>query len=197
VNTVGPDSEGLSAAAQIIHSGGVVAYPTETVYGLGADPFSTHAVDALKRCKVRPDNNPVLLVVADLDQLNEVVSEFSSRARAFAEAFWPGPLSLVLPKSGRIPEAVTAGSPKVSVRCPGCETARHLCTVVGHAITSTSANLSGEPPATSLDGLELPGLSLGIDGGVLTAQSVSTVYDPDTDYIFREGAITRAQLDAI
>lgn len=189
--------EGIAAAAQAIRSGEVVAYPTETVYGLGVDPFSEAAVRRLFEVKQRDRGKPVLLIVADFDQLAEVTSRISDKARAYAQAFWPGPLSLLLPRSATLAEAVTAGSTKVCVRCPGSAAARQLCEAVGSAITSTSANRSGRPPISCLDELDLRGVGLGVDGGVLESGVPSTVFDPDTGEILRAGVITRVQLDAL
>lgn len=191
---VSPTPDGIAQAAAVIAAGEVVAYPTETVYGLGADPFNEFAVRKLFETKGRPAANPVLLIIADADQLAEVVSHISDRARACIECFWPGPLSLVLPRSPRVPDIVTAGGDTVCVRCPANETARALCRAVGHAITSTSANLSGEAPALSLDALDLAGIALAIDGGTLAPSPPSTVYDPDTARILRPGVITEDEL---
>ncbi|MDQ1257876.1 MAG: L-threonylcarbamoyladenylate synthase, partial [Candidatus Hydrogenedentes bacterium] len=118
------------------------------------------------------------------------------RARAYAEAFWPGPLSLLLPKAPGLPDALTAGRGEVCVRCPGLDTARALCRAAGSALTSTSANRSGQSPARSLDELDLPGVSIAIDGGTLPPSPPSTVFDPETCRILREGVISEAQLRA-
>ncbi len=187
-------TEGIAEAADAIREGLVVAYPTDTVYGLGADPFSVVALERLYVCKGRPQNAPLLLVAADLDQVAEVVEVMDPAARRYAEQFWPGPLSLLLPKSGKVPAMVTAGNPKVCVRVPDHATTRALCTAVGHPIVSTSANVSGAPPARSLDDLALPGIALGIDGGALPDQPPSTIFDPESGAVLREGSITADML---
>ncbi len=192
-----PTPEGIASAASAIRSGEIVAYPTETVYGLGADPFSDAAVRRLFEIKARDERKPVLLIVADFDQLTRVAPLMSEKAWAYARAFWPGPLSLLLPKSAALPEVLTAGSDKVCVRCPACLESRRLCRAVGSAITSSSANRSGEPPARSLDQLDLPGVAVGLDGGALAPSAPSTVFDPDLGEVLREGAISKARLSAL
>jgi len=186
-----------SAAAELIRQGLVVAYPTETVYGLGADPFSEAAIERLFTIKVRDRGKPVLLVVANEEQLGGVVAEISPGARACMEAFWPGPLSLIFPKAAAIPDSLTAGSDRICVRCTSSPLARELCLAFGGAITSSSANLSGEPPASSLDDIHLPGVAAAVDGGALPPASPSTVFDPDNRHILRPGAISEEKIAAI
>ncbi len=194
---VPPTPEGLAEAAEIIFDGGIVAYPTDTVYGLAVDPFIEEAVERLFEAKGRDNQNPILLVIDDEEDLYDVVGDISDRAAAFIEAFWPGPLSILLPKSPELPEAVTAGEPNVCVRCPDFEIARDLCRVYGGALTSSSANRSGQPPAMSVDELEVPGVDLVIDGGRLPETKPSTVFDPEDFRILRAGAITESQLRAV
>lgn len=188
------DAEGVAAAAEAIRNGDVILYPTETVYGLGADPFNAEAIARVYACKGRPVELPLLLVASDMAQVESVVESLSAKALRYAEAFWPGPLSLLLPKGANVPDIVTSGRPKVCVRVPGDETARAICREAGHAIVSTSANASGEPPARSLADLTIAGIAVAIDGGVLPHALPSTVYDPDTDVLLREGAVTREML---
>jgi L-threonylcarbamoyladenylate synthase len=197
VKIVQPDEAGLALAAEALHAGEVVAYPTETVYGLAVDPFSEQAIQKLFGVKGRAENNPILLIVADTDQLAAVVQTVSDKATAYMNAFWPGPLSLLFPKADGLPEALTAGSPKICIRCSASDTARALCVAFGHPITSSSANVSGQPPATSLEELSLPGIAITIDGGPCTSQPPSTIFDPDTYTILREGAITQEMLGDI
>jgi L-threonylcarbamoyladenylate synthase len=191
---VAPDAAGLAIAAAAIECGEVVAYPTETVYGLAVDPFSDAALERLFAIKQRDLGKPVLLIVADETQLTQVVREVSPVAAHFMGAFWPGPLSLLFPRHPNLPEAVTAGGDKVCVRCPGSDVARALCAASGHAITSTSANPSGNDPALSVETLALSGIAVAIDGGPCNSRIASTVYDPDTDAILREGVISAEAL---
>ncbi len=187
---VAPTEEGLKEAARLLRLGEVIAYPTETVYGLGANPFSEEAIHRTFQAKSRDEGNPVLLIIADQNQLDSVVAEVSPAARRCMEAFWPGPISLLFPKNPQLPQSLTAGHSKVCVRCPACSTARALCKTFGGAITSTSANRSGAPPALSPKTIDLPGVDFIIDGGVLAPSLPSTVFDPDEHRVLREGAIT-------
>jgi len=194
MEVLSPTPEGIAVAAGAIRRGEVVAYPTETVYGLGVDPFNEDAIQRLFAVKSRDAGKPILLIVADMEQLRGVVAECSPEATRYIDTFWPGPLSLLFPRSNALPEAVTAGGAKVCVRCPSCSIARDLCRAVGHAITSTSANLSGEAPARSLEGFDVPGVAIAIDGGALESDVPSTVFDPDTKRVLREGVIPAARL---
>ena len=187
----------LERAAEALRAGQVIAYPTETVYGLGVDPFNTAALDRLFQAKARDRGQAVLLIIGDKDQLDRAVRDISPRARACMAAFWPGPLSLLLPKHPDLPEAVAPGREKICVRCPGLPWARQLCDNFGGPITSTSANQSGEPPVDDLRALNLTGVALGIDAGPLGQGVPSTILDPDSGDILREGAITRADLHRI
>lgn len=191
---VGPDSEGLAQAVAALRSGAVVAYPTETVYGLAVDPFRESAIQRLFEVKGRQEDNPILVVISDESQLLELAGEISARARAYMDAFWPGPLSLLFPKAAGLPSALTAQGDKICVRCPAHETARALCRAFGGALTSSSANRSDEAPARSVETAALPGVAVGIDGGVLPESLPSTVFDPDGNQVIREGCIPRSRL---
>ena len=193
---VAPDSRGVATAAAAIGRGEVVAYPTETVYGLAVDPFSNAALERLFAIKLRERGKPVLLIVADETQLVRVVGDVSAAARHFIRQFWPGPLTLLFPRHPDLADAVTAGGDTVCVRCPGSEIARTLCTAVGHAVTSTSANASGEQPALSVQAMALSGIDVAIDGGPCMSRVPSTIYDPDTDTILRHGVVTEEALHA-
>ena len=188
--------EGLRSAAEAIRAGEVVAYPTETMYGLGVDPFAEAAVRRLFDVKGRSLDRPLLLIVADLDQLGRVAAEVSPAALAYAEEYWPGPLSMLFPKSAALPDLVTGGRGKVCVRCPASAVARDLCRAFGNAITSTSANRSGAPPARSAHQVDLPDVALVIGGATLPVNPPSTVFDPETGDVLREGMISDAELAA-
>lgn len=187
----------MARAVDELRAGNVIAYPTETVYGLGVDPFNPEALERLFVAKGRDRDQPVLLIVDGEAQLDRVVSEISPRARAYMAAFWPGPLSLLLPRHPELPATLAPGRAKIGVRCSGDAWARALCRAFGGPVTSTSANRSGEPPVRHLADLELPGVVLGIDAGPLTADLPSTLIDGDTGEVFREGAISRHQLTKI
>lgn len=192
-----PTAENIARAAAAIRAGEVVAYPTETVYGLAVDPFSQSAMERLYAVKGRENSQAVLLIVADEAQAAALVSELSAAARGLMEAFWPGPLSLLLPPAEGLPDELLRVSGKVCVRCPGNEFARALCAAFGGAVTSTSANLSGQPPAKNAQDALLPGVALVLDGGPAENPVPSTVFDPHANKMWREGAITRSMLDAV
>lgn len=191
---VQPDTAGIEEAVAALRRGEVVAYPTETVYGLAVDPFSEAAIRRLFEVKGREESNPILVVISERSQLEQVALEISARSQAFMDAFWPGPLSLLLPRAAGIPLLLTAGGEKVCVRHTLHPVAQQLCARFGGPVTSSSANRSGCAPASSLESLELPGVTIGIDGGVLPASSPSTVFDPDENIVLREGRISRALL---
>ncbi|MBI1318260.1 MAG: threonylcarbamoyl-AMP synthase [Candidatus Hydrogenedens sp.] len=184
-----PTTEGIAEAARRIRAGEVVAYPTETVYGLAADPFNPAAIEAVFRVKGRPDANPILLIVSSECQLEGIAGQLSARAREMMERFWPGPLSLLLPAEPGLHPAIAPVGGKVCVRCPGLPLARRLCDAVGHAITSTSANLSGADPAMDGEACAALNVSAVLDGGPTLSSVPSTIYDPDTGAVIRAGAI--------
>lgn len=187
----------ISRAARALREGKIIAYPTETVYGLGANPFDEEAMNRLFEAKGRDRSNPILLIVASRAQLERVVDGISPQALACMEAFWPGPLSILFPRHPSLPDMITAGGDKVCVRCPGLEWARSLCEAFGGPVTSTSANRSGEPVVQSLADLNLPGVELGFDGGTLDSSQASTILDADSGTILREGAISRERVARI
>lgn len=191
---VPPTPEGIALAADALRAGEVAAYPTETVYGLGVDPFNEGAVQKLFAVKGRPEDHPVLLIVADEAQLLKAVERLPARARIFMDAFWPGPLSLLFPKASGIARSVCGAGEMVCARQPASAIARGLCRAFGGAITSTSANRSGAPAARSIEAIDLDGIAVGIDGGEVAAGGVSTVYDPEGDEILREGIVTAEEL---
>jgi L-threonylcarbamoyladenylate synthase len=152
----------IEAAAATLRRGGVIAYPTETFYGLGALAADAAAVERLARAKGRPDGKPLPLLAADLAAV-EVVAVLEGDARRVAERLWPAPLTLVLPARPGLPAAVTAGTGTVGVRVPGSDVARRLARAAGGAIVSTSANPSGGPPPARVEELD-PALRARLDG---------------------------------
>jgi L-threonylcarbamoyladenylate synthase len=197
MRVVPPTPQGLAEAADALRKDNVVAYPTDTFYGLAVNPFSARAVTRLFEVKSRAAQNAVILVVADADQVYEIANALSDRAWTCIQHFWPGPLSLALPRSPKLPETVTAGRDTVCVRCPNSRVARDLCRAFGGAITSTSANRSGHEPARSVDEIELKDIAVAVDGGALPPSLPSTVYDPDRDVILRPGAVSQEMLHEV
>lgn len=138
----------LQEAADILRNGGTVIFPTETVYGLGADALSVAAVQRIYEAKGRPSDNPIIIHIAAWPQLYDIVSVVSVEAEMLAEAFWPGPLTLILPKSRAVPDAVTGGLDTVAVRLPEHPIARKLIALSGVPVAAPSANISGKPSPT-------------------------------------------------
>lgn len=136
-------------AAAILNSGGVVAFPTETVYGLGAGICHPEAILQLFRAKGRPSDNPLIVHLGSIDQLDEVAEALHADARALIEHFFPGPLTLVLQKKSSVPDSVTAGLETVGVRCPSNPVAQEFLRLCGCPVAAPSANRSGLPSATS------------------------------------------------
>ena len=146
----------------ILRGGGVVAYPTETFYGLGALARDAAAIERLARAKGRPEGKPLPLVAADVAMVEEV-AELAGLARRLADRFWPGPLTLVLPARSGLPDAITGGTGTVGIRVPGSDIARALCRAAGGPIVSTSANPSGGPPPSEAGALDAA-LAARLDG---------------------------------
>lgn len=194
---VQPNDSGIQKAVIALNNNEIVAYPTETVYGLAVNPFSEEAVEKLFQLKGREENKPILLVIGNLKQLDEVVISVSEKAKICIENFWPGPLSLVLPSISNLPNKLTAGKGKICVRWTSHPVAQKLALEFGHAITSTSANRSGESPARNISELPSDNISIAIEDISTSSSEVSTVFDPDTGEIFREGVIKKSQLQQV
>ncbi|MGG4554152.1 L-threonylcarbamoyladenylate synthase [Paenibacillus humicus] len=191
----------IAAAAAVLAAGGTVAFPTETVYGLGADARSTAAVESIFAAKGRPSDNPLIVHIADMKQLDGLVAEVNETARALMEAYWPGPLTLVLPAApGAVSPRVTAGLPTVAVRMPAHDVALRLIAAAGCPVAAPSANRSGRPSPTLAQhvGEDLAGLIDGIvDGGPTGVGVESTVVEAGADgtvTVLRPGGITAEQL---
>ena len=149
VSILSPTPQNITAAAHCIRDGAIVAYPTETVYGLGVDPFNDKALQRLFALKGRPPGNPVLLLIHNRLDIEQLVTRIPPMALDLMDRFWPGPLTLILPARETLSPHVTSGSGTVAVRQASQGTARDLLLATGGPITSTSANRRGEVPATS------------------------------------------------
>jgi L-threonylcarbamoyladenylate synthase len=149
---VGADPrDAIARAAELVLAGGVVAYPTDTLYGLAVDPRNVQAVDRLFAIKGRSGGQPIPLIATDLAQAAGQAGELNELARRLASAFWPGPLTLVVPAHPGIAAGVHAGTGRVAVRVPNHDVARALAARCGTPVTSTSANLSGHPASNLVD----------------------------------------------
>jgi len=190
--------ETRSEAAKIIAGGGVIGYLTDTFYGLGADPLNRTAVDRIRKLKGREDDKPILLLVSDMSEVERFIEQ-SGFYKMVAFGKWPAPLTLIGVSRPEVPVELTAGTNSLGVRLPDNENVRSLVRACGGALTATSANVSGRPPARSAKEVEnyFPeGIDLIIDGGDATASQPSTVLDlsgPEARLV-REGAITREEL---
>ncbi len=197
------DTSAIAAAAEILRRGGLVAFPTETVYGLGADASNDHAVAAIFAAKGRPRFNPLIVHVADLASAERLV-KFTPVARALAERFWPGALTLVLPRKTSAPLSllVSAGLDTVAIRIPDQPVARQLLAASGLAIAAPSANASGEvSPTTAAHVRESLGstVDLILDGGPTRLGLESTIigFENDRPVLLRAGAIPREAIEII
>jgi L-threonylcarbamoyladenylate synthase len=202
VSADAPDPDAIEAAALILRQGGLVAFATETVYGLGADATSAAAVRRIYAAKGRPSNNPLIVHVDSLESARPVAADWPDVAEALAQRFWPGPLTLVLPRHPIIPDIVAAGGPTVALRVPRPVVARELIARAGRPIAAPSANRSYRLSPTNarhvlkdLDGR----IDLILDSGPTALGLESTVLDLTTDpvVILRPGTITPTDLAPI
>jgi len=199
VNPSKPEPEKIRAAAEVIRGGGLVAFPTETVYGLGANALEERPVLRIFEAKRRPADNPIIVHIANRDDvyvLAEYVPELAERLMA---EFWPGPLTLLLQRSDAVPKVVTAGSDTVAIRMPSHPVARALIAEAGMPVGAPSANLAGRPsPTTAKHVLEdLEGrIEVVLDGGEIVHGVESTVLDLTTDppTVLRPGPVTVEEL---
>lgn len=192
----------IDEAATILCHGGLVVFPTETVYGLGADGFDEIAVKGIFNAKGRPSDNPLILHIYDAKQLHEIVEGIPDTAQPLIQAFWPGPLTLVFKKQPHIPAIVTAGLDTVAVRMPNHEIALNLLKEVNRPIAAPSANLSGRPSSTKLDHVinDLDGrVDAVIDGGNSVIGIESTVLDLTTTppTLLRPGFISTSEIESV
>jgi L-threonylcarbamoyladenylate synthase len=188
------DPQALPLALETLATGQVVAFPTDTLYGLAADPWETAAVEQLFVAKERDYGKPIVLLVAGMDHLWRVVPGLPPVAQALASAFWPGPLTIVVPRHPKLPDIVTAGGPTVGLRVPDHPWALRLLAAAGGALAVTSANRSGQGNPTTAAEVqdELGGrIPLIVDGGPVPGGVASTVVDVSVSppRILREGAV--------
>ena len=145
------DRENLNKAAEILKNGGLVGIPTETVYGLAANTFNEEAISNIFKAKGRPQDNPLIVHVSDMEMVKELVSDLPEKAKVCAEKFWPGPFTMVLPRGDKVPKSVSAGLDTVAVRMPSNPVAHELIKVSRLPLAAPSANLSGSPSPTTAD----------------------------------------------
>jgi len=197
-----PAFRAIEKAARILQQGGLVAFPTETVYGLGADALNAQAVASVFTAKGRPPDNPVIVHVTDRGQVASLVRRVSGTAGSLMDAFWPGPLTLILPVQRGVPRAVTAGLSTVAVRMPGHPVALALIRAAGMPVAAPSANISGRPSPTTAGHVrhDLDGrIDAILDGGPAGIGVESTVVDltRPVPVILRPGGVTPEVLRGI
>jgi L-threonylcarbamoyladenylate synthase len=190
-----PDDPALLEAARILRAGGLVAFPTETVYGLGANALDAAAVEKIFAAKERPHWDPVIVHVASVEEARGLSLKWPEAAERLAQRFWPGPLTMLLPRAECIPAICTAGRPKVGLRLPAHPVARALIVAAGVPIAAPSANRFGHTSPTTAEHVlaDLDGrIDAVLDGGACTLGVESTVLDPGSEppIIYRPGGVT-------
>lgn len=196
------EEEALRRAGEIIKGGGLVAFPTETVYGLGGDGLNRASSRKIYAAKGRPLDNPLIIHICRLEDIHSIVREFPESARRAAEAFWPGPLTMILPKSDRVPEETTGGLDTVAVRFPSHPAARRLIGYGGGFVAAPSANRSGKPSPTIAKYVieDMSGrIDMILDGGEDDIGLESTIVDMTVTppRILRPGYITEEMLEKV
>ncbi|MBO5783097.1 MAG: threonylcarbamoyl-AMP synthase [Clostridia bacterium] len=196
------DQQNIQYAGELLRQGEIVAIPTETVYGIAADCTNQSAVEKIFLAKGRPQDNPLIVHIASRDMLEGVVARFPSRAQKLADAFWPGPLTLILPKGQKLCAATTAGLDSVGVRFPAHPVAQAVILAAGVPLSAPSANISGKPSPTSAEDVfsDMDGrLPLVLDGGDCNAGVESTVLSllDDVPVLLRPGYVTKEQIEQV
>ncbi len=200
-NAINQPEYGAAAAGKLLRSGGLVVFPTETVYGLGANGLSGEAVRRIYEAKGRPGDNPLILHIAKKSDVKPLWNHVPDTARRLMDAFWPGPLTLIFNRGSIVPDEVTAGLPTVAVRMPDHKTALALIRACGVPVAAPSANLSGKPSPTCIEHVmqDLDGrVDAMINGGPCRVGVESTVVSlVGTPTILRPGGITREMLVSV
>lgn len=194
--------EKLMEAAKILQKGGLVAFPTETVYGLGADGLNSEAAAKIYYAKGRPSDNPLILHIADMDMVSKLAKNISEDAMKVMNAFWPGPLTVILNKTDIVPYGTTGGLDTVAIRMPSHPVARELIRIANVAVAAPSANTSGRPSPTTAQHViqDLDGkIDMIVDGGKVGIGIESTIVDMtgENPMILRPGYITKPMLEEV
>lgn len=193
------DMEAIRRGGEILKEGGLVAFPTETVYGLGGDALNPRASMKIYAAKGRPSDNPLIVHIAEMDKLAPIVSEIPQKAKLLAEKYWPGPLTMILPKSNLVPQETTGGLCSVAVRFPSDKIAQELIKAAGGYVAAPSANTSGRPSPTTAQHVEEDlgdGIDMIIDGGQVGIGLESTIVDftEEIPVVLRPGYISLEML---
>ena len=197
-----PRDEELLEGARILREGGLVAFPTETVYGLGANALDEEAARKIYEAKGRPSDNPLIAHVSAMEEVYPLVSQVSEKAKKLMDAFWPGPMTLIFPKSDLVPYGTTGGLDTVAVRMPSDPVANRLIALAGVPVAAPSANTSGRPSPTTAQHVlqDMDGrIDMIIDGGPVGIGVESTIVDVsvETHTVLRPGAITMEMLEEV
>ena len=200
--TAGIDPEQIRQAGEVLMAGGLVAFPTETVYGLGGNALDAHASEKIYAAKGRPSDNPLIVHIADMEALEKITADIPDTARKLADAFWPGPLTMILPKSEAVPVETTGGLSTVAVRMPVHPVALALIRAGGGYVAGPSANTSGRPSPTRASHVreDLYGkVDVIIDGGDVGIGIESTIIDltEDIPVVLRPGYINLEMLRSV
>jgi len=184
----------------VLKRGGMIAFPTDTFYGLGVFPDNPGAVAKIFRAKGRPADNPLLVLIAAKTEMESLTAENSPLAERIIEKFWPGPLTLIFNAADDLPENLTAHTGKIGIRLPGNELTRRLIDGIGAPITATSANRTGSPSPRTAEEVATalgPEVDLIVDGGPTEGGEASTVLDTTTSppRLLREGAVAREEIE--
>jgi len=202
INPVEPEADLIGQAARVLQSGGVIGYPTETVYGIGCNAFDAEAVNRIIQLKQRDRSKAMILIAADLLQISDLVESIPESAERLMENFWPGPLTMVFKSSQFLKDFAFRKSKTIAVRIPDCAICLSLLKACDFPIVSTSANRSGQPDATTADELISTfgtDLDLIIDGGRTPSKAPSTVVDltKNPPRILREGIISVLEINTV
>lgn len=202
VSPLQPEDKPLVLAAEVIQAGGVIVYPTETLYGIGANAWDGAAIAKVRALKQRTEQKPILVIARSDDQIRLLTDHPGDEAHQLMAAFWPGPLTLVFKASKEVPDLLSRGLGTIGVRIPSSPLCLRLLDLCGCPLTSTSANLTGKPPGATIDDIrrEIPrGVDLYLDGGVLPPSAPSTVVDVTVSppRVLREGAVSLDRLRAV
>lgn len=202
MSVLSPTPEAIQTAARLVREGGVVVLPTETVYGLACDALNAEAVRRVFEIKGRPSENPLIVHIASFEQLSLIAQNVPEIAKRFAEKFWPGPLTLVLPKKPDVPDVTTGGRPTVAVRIPRHPVALEVIRQARRPIAAPSANAFMALSPTSAQDIDpeiLVDVDLVLDGGPCEVGLESTVIDltDESPRILRPGIVTRAEIQAL
>ncbi len=189
----------IEKAAEILKNGGLVAIPTETVYGLAANAFNAESCSNIFKAKGRPGDNPLIVHISNTDMLSEIVEEVPKSAKLLAEKFWPGPLTIIMKKNSNIPQVTSANLPSVAVRFPAHPVAREIIEKAGIPLAAPSANLSGSPSPTTFEHCvhDLTGrVDAIIDGGASSVGVESTIVSltGEKPVLLRPGYVTYEEL---